>query len=88
MLAGSGLITTGNKCCESGSTSRLGDYPQGLPERQLGTVDRFVGNQDYAVHMPLGDGVHERADAAGCERSRCDATSRCIDWSSFLERHR
>jgi hypothetical protein len=53
VLAGSGLITTRSKCCEGGSTSRLGDYPQGLPESQLGTVDRFVGNQNYVVHMPL-----------------------------------
>ena len=82
MLAGSGLITTRNKCGEGGSTSRLGDYPQGLPESQLGTVDRFVGNQNYVVHMPLRDGVHERADAAGCERIRCDPTSRCIDRSA------
>jgi hypothetical protein len=36
------------------------------------------------VHMPLGDRVDERADAAGCERIRCDPTSRCIDWSSCL----
>jgi hypothetical protein len=63
VLAGSGLITTRNKCCEGGSTSRLGDYPQGLPESQLGTVDRFVGNQNYVIHMPLRDGVHERADS-------------------------
>src|SRR6185437_13575809 len=40
------------------------------------------------VYMPLGDRVHERADAAGRERIRCDPTSRCIDWSSCLERHR
>jgi hypothetical protein len=64
VLAGSGLITTRNKCCEGGSISRLGDYPQGLPESPLGSVDRFVGNQDYVVHMSLGDGVHQRADAA------------------------
>jgi len=43
----------------------------------LGTVDRVVGNQDYVVHTPLGDGVYERADAAGCERIRRYATSRC-----------
>ena len=88
MLAGSGLITTRNECGEGGSTSGLGNYPQCLPKSQLGTLDRVVRNQDYVVHMLLGDGVHERADAAGCERIRRYATSRGVDWSSCLERHR
>src|SRR2546421_13071427 len=79
VLAGSGLITTRNKCCKGGSASGLGNYPQGLPKSQLGTADRVVRNQDHVVHIPLGDGVHERADAAGCERIRRDAASRRID---------
>jgi hypothetical protein len=54
----------------------------------LGTADRFVWNQDYVVHMPFGDRVHERADAARRERIRGDPTSRCIDRSSCLERYR
>ena len=87
MLARSGLITTRNECCKRGSTSGLGNYPQCLPKSQLGTLDRVVRNQDYVVHMLLGDGVHERADAAGCERIRRYATSRGVDRFSCLERH-
>jgi hypothetical protein len=54
----------------------------------LGALDCVIGNHDYGVHMPLGDRVHERADAARRERIRDDPTSRCIDWSSCLERYR
>ena len=32
VLSGSGFIATRNECGEGGSTPRLGDYPQGLPE--------------------------------------------------------
>jgi glyoxylase-like metal-dependent hydrolase (beta-lactamase superfamily II) len=31
VLGGPWLITTQKKCCKGGSTSRFGDYPQGLP---------------------------------------------------------
>ena len=88
MLGGPGLITTRKKCCKGGSASRFGNYPQGLPESQLGAVDRVVGNQDYVVHVPLGDGVHERADATGRKQIRRDPTSRCINRLSSPERHR
>jgi hypothetical protein len=74
-------------CCKGGSTSGLGHYPQCLPKSQLGTLDRVVRNQDYVVHMLLGDGIDEGADATGCERIRRYATSRSVDWSSCLERH-
>jgi hypothetical protein len=73
---------------QGSGTSRLGDYPQGLPKSQLGALDCVVGNHDYGVHMPLGDGIHERADATRRERICCDPTSRCIDRSSSLDRHR
>ena len=88
MLVGSGLITTRDECCKGGSTSGLGNYPQALPKSQLGTVDRVVGNQDYVVHMPFRDTVHDRADTPGCERIRRDAGSRRIDRFPGPERHR
>jgi hypothetical protein len=82
VLAGSGFIATRNECCEGGSTAGLGDYPQGLPEGPLGTLDRFVGNQGHVVNISLGDGVHERADATGCERETIAATAFEVAWSS------
>src|SRR5256885_9868264 len=88
VLAGSGLITTRNECCKGGSTSGLGNYPQCLPKSQLGTLDRVVRNQDYVVYMLIGDGVHERADATGCEGIRRYTTSRGVDRFSCPERHR
>ena len=64
VLAGLRLITTRKKCCKGGSTSGLGDYPQGLPESHLCTLDLVVGNKDHVVDMPLGDGVNEGPNPA------------------------
>src|SRR5271168_2434630 len=88
MLAGSGLITTRDKCGERGSTTGLGNHPQRLPKDVLRPDDRVVRNRDDVVQEARGDRVDERANAAWCERICRDPTSRGIDWSSCLERHR
>jgi hypothetical protein len=88
VLAVPRLVPTREKCCESGSASRFGDYPQGLPQSQLSTLDLVVGHEDYVVHMPLYDGVNESPNPTWCEGIRGDTASRRIDRSSSFQRHR
>src|ERR1700746_3060825 len=67
VLAGLRLITTRKECCKGGSTSRLGDYPQGLPESKFSTFHLVVGTEAHVVHILLADRVNESPHPAWCE---------------------